>query len=87
VTPPYVFASSGEMGMSAGAAMIDPQTRERIGVMLIDFNPESFTKIIQGSNTAIGQRRTGFPILITSEPDVSRYWFCGSTAASRNVQV
>lgn len=71
VTSPYAFASSDTVGMSAGAAIIDPQNQEHIGEMLIDFIPSSFISAVQGQRTAIGQGRTGFPIIITPQPDVS----------------
>ena len=71
ITSPYGFASSDVVGMSAAASLIDPSTQQHIGETLIDFSPGSFINALDETNTAIGQGETGFPIVITSSPDVS----------------
>ena len=70
ITAPYEYASSDIVGMSAAASLIDPETKEFIGETLIDFSPGSFIDAVDPVNTAIGQGQTGFPVIITSEPDV-----------------
>ena len=72
ITAPYDFASSDVVGMSAAASLIDPSSNQYIGETLIDFSPGSFINALV-VNTAIGQGETGFPVVITSSPDVSRF--------------
>ncbi|CAB9502209.1 expressed unknown protein [Seminavis robusta] len=69
ITPPYLFASSNVIGMSAGAALIDPRTGTLVGVTLIDFSPSAFVDAINENGTTIGAGNSGFPILITPQPD------------------
>ncbi|CAB9515800.1 expressed unknown protein [Seminavis robusta] len=69
VTPPYPFASSDIFAGSATFKLVDPITDEFVGQALMDFLPDSFMKALTPEHTPIGHGVTGFPIIITPEPD------------------
>lgn len=71
ISPPYVFASSNIVAMSAGASLFDPQNRSiMVGESLLDFSPAPFIEAVS-TGTAVGRRDDGFGIVITPQPDVS----------------
>ena len=57
---------------SATFKLVDPITNEFVGQALMDFLPDSFMKALKSEHTPIGHGDSGFPIIITPEPDVSR---------------
>lgn len=71
ITPPYLFAATDIIGMSIGKSLIDPNTKEDVGVTLIDFSPSVFIDAVGSNRTSIGRSRAGFPVVITPQPDVS----------------
>ena len=68
VTSPYLFVGDEEyVGQSATSPLIDPNTNEHVGQVLVDYVPNSiFTTLNDNTVLAPG----GFPVLITPSSDV-----------------
>ena len=75
VTPPYYFAS-GRFAASATHSLLIPGTDNAIGQTLLDFLPNSFLEALDRTNTQIGSAKAGFPVVITSDEDVSVFLSC-----------
>jgi len=73
-----IFATS--VAASGTYSLIDPMSKEHVGQVLLDFLPDAFMKAVNANNTPIGTGITGFPIVITPQPDVS---LCFSQEVSR----
>jgi hypothetical protein len=68
VTPPYAFAGSGRIGQSCTAPLFDPETKEHLGQILIDFVSTNIFKSLDDEHTPLV--KDGFHLLITMEKDV-----------------
>lgn len=67
VTAPYEFATTGGkviFAQTATAPLIDPETSEHIGQVLIDFRPSDIIRIVE-EDTPLSSG--GFPILVATE--------------------
>ena len=56
---------------SVVSSLEDPRTGEYVGAALMDFLPDAFMRAIDPKNTRIGHGRSGFPVVITPDADVS----------------
>mmetsp|Transcript_18225 Transcript_18225/g.39386 ORF Transcript_18225/g.39386 Transcript_18225/m.39386 type:complete len:1769 (-) Transcript_18225:63-5369(-) len=71
ITPPYLFSQSGGggvVGQSITSPLVDPQSNQHVGQVLIDFLPESIFRELESGNTKLSEG--GFPIMITPARDI-----------------
>jgi hypothetical protein len=71
VAAPYPFAgvSNKTFAQSATSPLVDPQTEEHVGQVLVDFLTDPVYEALEDHTHASGAAGLGFPILITAHGD------------------
>jgi len=71
ISPPYVFAGTTIVAQSVTSPLIDPQSDEHIGQVLIDIMPNAIIKALESHDYYSSELGTGLkPLLITPNGDV-----------------
>ena len=67
ITAPYVFSEGTTIGQSATAPLIDPNTGEHVGQVLVDFISNNVADALGPESTPLS--KGGFPIMIALQGD------------------